>query len=53
MEKELLTAKEICKRLKVTRQALSQWVAKGCPYVTKNPYRYDFEEVVKWINEEK
>lgn len=53
MEKELLTTKELCDLLKVSRATVSLWVKEGMPYFTKNPYRYIFNDVVEWINKEK
>jgi len=51
MCKDLLTTKELCDRLKVTRQAISLWVRTGCPVEIKYPRRYDWEKVKTWLND--
>ena len=48
----LLTTRQLCDKLSVTRQAVYKWRKAGCPTVVNsgNLCRYDYEEVVVWLN---
>ena len=48
----LLTTRQLCEKLSVTRQAVYKWRKAGCPTVVNsgNLCRYDYEEVVVWLN---
>ena len=49
--KNLLTTRQLCERLNVTRQAVYKWRKAGCPTVVGAPLcRYDYEEVIAWLN---
>ncbi|MBC8408042.1 MAG: helix-turn-helix domain-containing protein [Rhodobacteraceae bacterium] len=47
----LLTTKEVCSRLKVTRQTLYNWRNEGCPvyFSSKKTIRYDIISVMRWL----
>jgi phage terminase Nu1 subunit (DNA packaging protein) len=43
---DIITTKEICRRLGVSRQSLSKWKAEGCP--SEGYGKWDIDAVVKW-----
>tara|TARA_Y100000310_G_scaffold213218_1_gene214119 strand:- start:254 stop:430 length:177 start_codon:yes stop_codon:yes gene_type:complete len=51
--KDLLTTRQLCEKLSVTRQAVYKWRKKGCPTVVNSGKmcRYNYEEVVEWLND--
>ena len=54
MEKEYLTANEICEKLKISYTTLYRLVKKGLPYLkVGNQQRFVFEEVEQWLKERK
>lgn len=50
MEKQLLTGKELAKKLKVTTESLRIWRNEGLPHTQlgERMFRYDYEDVIKW-----
>ena len=48
----LVTTRELCNILKVSRQAVYKWRLAGCPTVVQsgNMCRYNYDEVVEWLN---
>ena len=48
----LVTTRELCEILKVSRQAVYKWRKDGCPTVINNGNmcRYNLEEVQDWLN---
>lgn len=50
---ELLTIKEMSKKLKVSRQTIYEWRKKGMPYKTIGAViRFDINEVADWIEKQ-
>lgn len=50
---ELLTIKEMAKRLKVSRQTIYEWRKKGMPYKTIGAVvRFNADEVNEWIEKQ-
>ena len=49
---DLLTTRQLCDKLSVTRQAVYKWRKAGCPTVVNsgNLCRYDYDSVVEWLN---
>ena len=49
---DLLTTRQLCEKLNVTRQAVYKWRKAGCPTVvfSGNMCRYNYNEVVEWLN---
>lgn len=49
----LVTTKFLQEYYKVTRQAIAKWRDRGLPHTKLGPFsfRYDFEEVKRWIKE--
>jgi predicted site-specific integrase-resolvase len=50
---DLVTTRELCDKLKVSRQAIYKWRKAGCPTVVQsgNMCRYNYGEVVEWLND--
>ena len=50
---DLLTTRQLCDKLSVTRQAVYKWRKAGCPTVVNsgNLCRYYYNEVVEWLND--
>ena len=50
---DLLTTRQLCDKLSVTRQAVYKWRKAGCPTVVHsgNLCRYYYNEVVEWLND--
>ena len=50
--KDLLTTRQLCEKLSVTRQAVYKWRKAGCPTVVNSGKmcRYNYDEVVEWLN---
>ena len=48
----LLTTRQLCDRLSVTRQAVYKWRKAGCPTEVNsgNMCRYNYDEVIEWLN---
>jgi len=48
----LLTTRQLCDRLSVTRQAVYKWRKAGCPTEVNsgNMCRYNFKDVQEWLN---
>ena len=48
----LVTTRELCNMLKVSRQAVYKWRLAGCPTVVQsgNMCRYNYDEVIEWLN---
>ena len=48
----LLTTRQLCEVLSVTRQAVYKWRKAGCPTVIFSGImcRYNFEDVQEWLN---
>ena len=48
----LFTTRELCNKLKVSRQAVYKWRKAGCPTVVRsgNMFRYNYDEVIEWLN---
>lgn len=49
MESELLTVKEIGKKLKVSRQTIYSYMSEGMPKRVNKPPRFVLEDVLKWL----
>lgn len=48
----LITTKELCEKLKVTRQTVFTWRSQGMPYKKYGKIvRFNYEEVEKWLKE--
>ena len=49
---DLLTTRQLCDKLSVTRQAVYKWRKAGCPTVVwaGNMCRYNYDEVIEWLN---
>ena len=49
---DLLTTRELCEKLGVSKQAIYKWRKAGCPTVVNsgNMCRYDYEAVIGWLN---
>ena len=47
----LVTTRELCESLKVTRQAVYKWRLAGCPTIINSGrfIRYDLNEVLYWL----
>lgn len=49
-----ITIKELCNRLKVTRQTIYEWRKQGLPYYKFGKLvRFDYDEVKKWLESRK
>ena len=48
----LLTTRQLCEILSVTRQAVYKWRKAGCPTKVNsgNMCRYDYDKVITWLN---
>ena len=48
----LITTKQLCKVLHISRQTAYKWRKAGCPTVlfSGNICRYNYNEVVEWVN---
>jgi len=55
LPEELFTTAEICKRFKVSRQAIFQWRKQGMPVAWQSGViiRYDLAEVLNWLDKRK
>jgi len=51
--KELVSTQWLCKKLNVTRAAVSLWVKEGCPFETNQPRRFYWENVKNWLRNRK
>lgn len=52
MNDELLTVKQLCEWLQITRKTSERWRAKGMPYMKHGKLiRFQKEEVLKWLKE--
>lgn len=48
-DENYIDKKELCKRLKVSRQSVQRWMRQGCPYTEfKNKIAFDLQEVKNW-----
>ena len=49
---DLLTTRQLCERLSVSRQAVYKWRKAGCPTEVNsgNMCRYNYDEVIEWLN---
>jgi len=48
------TTKELCERLRVTRQTIGEWRKLGMPFEKFGKLvRFDYDEVKKWLLEKK
>ena len=49
---DLLTTRQLCDRLSVTRQAVYKWRKAGCPTEVNSGRlcRYDYNKVISWLN---
>lgn len=53
MEEELITTKELCKWLKISRSTASNWRKQGMPYYGKDrSLRYKRSEVQNWLKKQ-
>jgi|TARA_Y100000310_G_scaffold77636_1_gene74240 phage terminase Nu1 subunit (DNA packaging protein) len=56
VKRKTVTTTQLSKILQVSRQAIYNWRKRGCPVVVDNTgwqgktIRYDYDEVVKWLN---
>jgi|TARA_R100001530_G_scaffold1609_1_gene2893 phage terminase Nu1 subunit (DNA packaging protein) len=56
VKRKTVTTTQLSKILQVSRQAIYKWRKRGCPVVVDNTgwqgktIRYDYDEVVKWLN---
>ena len=51
---KILTVKEMCEELSISRVTLLKWRKKGMPTIKVfNSVRFNEEEVLKWLNEQK
>ena len=48
----LLTTKQLCEELSISRQTAYKWRKAGCPTVLYNGNicRYNFKDVQEWVN---
>ena len=47
---ELVTTKQLCDRLKVTRQAIQNWRNEGMPFIKYGKLvRFEYEKVIEWL----
>lgn len=47
---ELLTTKELCEWLKITRATAWRWREKGMPHIgTGKSIRYNKSDIIKWL----
>lgn len=52
MAEELITTKELCEWLKISKATASNWRKQGMPYYGKDrSLRYKKSEVQKWLKE--
>ncbi|KGG81091.1 hypothetical protein Y919_02755 [Caloranaerobacter azorensis H53214] len=52
-EEELITTKELCDWLKISKATASRWRKQGMPYHGKDrSLRYKKSEVIKWLEEQ-
>lgn len=49
MNEELLTVKELMGRLKVTKQAIYNFIKEGMPKETNKPPRFVWNNVLEWL----
>ncbi|MCT4664837.1 MAG: helix-turn-helix domain-containing protein [Flavobacteriales bacterium] len=53
MDEELITTKELCEWLKISKATASNWRKQGMPYYGKaRSLRYKKSEVNKWLDKE-
>lgn len=53
MEEDLITTKELCEWLKISKATASNWRKQGMPYYGKSrSLRYKKTEVQKWLNDQ-
>lgn len=53
MQEELITTKELCEWLKISKATASNWRKQGMPYYGKDrSLRYRKSEVEKWMKEQ-
>lgn len=53
MQEELITTKELCEWLKISKATASNWRKQGMPYHGKDrSLRYKKSEVEKWMKEQ-
>lgn len=55
LTRELITTKQLCEELDVTRQTVQRWVKRGIPYVKVGlqQNKFDIEAVMKWFEEQR
>ena len=48
----LLTTRQLCEMLSVSRQAVYKWRKAGCAteIFSGNMFRYDYDKVITWLN---
>jgi excisionase family DNA binding protein len=48
----LLTTRQLCEELSISRQTAYKWRKAGCPTVVSsgNMCRYNYDEVIEWLN---
>ena len=50
MEEQLLTSRELCEKLKISKVTLSRWVnGEGLPAFSRKPMRFLWSEVSVWL----
>jgi len=53
MEESLVTKKEICSLLNVSRATLDRWRSKGLPFIkVDRAVRFDKSKVLEWVIKE-
>ena len=54
-DKTVMTSKELCEFLKITKQSLTTYNAQGIPMLISSGKinRYVLEDVIQWLNERK
>lgn len=54
MENKLLTEKELCQWLQISRPTAWRWRKEGMPFIKANKsVRFDKDEVLKWLNRQR
>ena len=50
MNEKLLTAEELAKELRVSKQTIYTWQQEGMPVVVPRPMRAELVKVKEWLN---
>ena len=54
MDQELLTTKELCEWLRISKATASRWRQEGMPYIGRErSLRYSKEKVQEWLENQK